>query len=105
MNKVLLSSKYMNWCTPQDFFDELNQEFDFKLDAAATEKSAKCNIYFTPENDALSQSWDKGGSVFCNPPYGRNLKKMGTESIRRKQERSKTYCFADTSKNRYKLFP
>lgn len=60
---------------PARFFDELNQEFDFKLDAAATEKSAKCNIYFTPENDALSQSWDKGGSVFCNPPYGRNLKK------------------------------
>lgn len=75
MNKVLLSSNYMNWCTPQDFFDELNQEFDFKLDAAATKKSAKCNIYFTPENDALSQSWDKGGSVFCNPPYGRNIKK------------------------------
>ncbi|RAQ21824.1 adenine methyltransferase, partial [Hydrogeniiclostridium mannosilyticum] len=27
MNKALLSSKNMCWCTPQDFFDKLNQEF------------------------------------------------------------------------------
>jgi hypothetical protein len=26
----------MDWCTPQDFFDRLNEEFGFVLDAAAT---------------------------------------------------------------------
>lgn len=31
MNKALLSSKNMNWCTPQDFFDEINNEFHFVL--------------------------------------------------------------------------
>lgn len=41
MNKSLLSSKNMCWCTPQKFFDELNAEFNFVLDAAATKKSAK----------------------------------------------------------------
>lgn len=25
--------------------------------------------------DALSQSWDRGGAVFCNPPYGREIGK------------------------------
>lgn len=75
MNKALLSSKNMNWCTPQDFFDKLNAEFHFVLDAAATAKSAKCRRYFTPETDALKQSWNYGGAVFCNPPYGRSLKK------------------------------
>ena len=35
MNKALLSSKNMCWCTPQDFFDKLNEEFSFTLDAAA----------------------------------------------------------------------
>lgn len=75
MNKALLSSKNMNWCTPQDFFDKLNAEFHFVLDAAATAKSAKCRRYFTPETDALKQSWNCGGAVFCNPPYGRSLKK------------------------------
>lgn len=75
MNRALLSSENMNWCTPQQFFDELNDEFHFVLDAAATDKSAKCPVYFTPENDALSQSWDVGGAVFCNPPYGRQIGK------------------------------
>ena len=75
MNKALLSSNKMDWCTPQDFFDELNQEFHFVLDAAATDKTAKCSEYFTPETDGLSQSWNIGGVVFCNPPYGREIGK------------------------------
>lgn len=73
MNSALLSSKKMDWCTPQDFFDRLNEEFGFVLDAAATDKTAKCPLYYTPETDGLSQSWDRGGAVFCNPPYGREL--------------------------------
>lgn len=75
MNSALLSSKKMDWCTPQDFFDRLNEEFGFVLDAAATDKTAKCPLYYTPETDGLSQSWDRGGAVFCNPPYGREIGK------------------------------
>lgn len=75
MNGALLSSKNMDWCTPQDFFDNLNSEFDFALDAAATDKTAKCALYYTPETDGLAQSWDCGGAVFCNPPYGREIGK------------------------------
>lgn len=75
MNNVLLSSKQMDWCTPQDFFDRLNEEFDFVLDAAATDKTAKCPLYYTPKTDGLSQNWDRGGAVFCNPPYGREIGK------------------------------
>lgn len=75
MNSALLSSKKMDWCTPQDFFDYLNEEFGFVLDAAATDKTAKCPLYYTPETDGLSQSWDRGGAVFCNPPYGREIGK------------------------------
>lgn len=72
MNDALLSSKNMNWCTPPDFFAELDQEFHFELDPAATDKSAKCARYFTPADDGLSQDWG-GCSVFCNPPYGRAI--------------------------------
>lgn len=54
MNTALLSSKNMCWCTPQDFFDELNAEFHFILDPAATDKTAKCSLYYTPETDGLS---------------------------------------------------
>lgn len=75
MNQALLSSKNMNWCTPQEFFDRLNLEFNFVLDAAATDESAKCQRYYTPETDGLAQSWKCDGAVFCNPPYGRQLGK------------------------------
>ena len=80
MNKALLSSKNMCWCTPQDFFDKLNEEFSFTLDAAATDKTAKCPLYFTPETDGLKSSWKVaggGGTGFCNPPYGREIGKWG----------------------------
>ena len=70
MNDALLSSKNMSWCTPPDFFAELDQEFHFDLDPAATDKSAKCAKYFTPADDGLSKDWG-GCRVFCNPPYGR----------------------------------
>ena len=72
---VLLSSKNMCWCTPQDFYDKLNAEFKFVLDAAASDKTAKCSLFYTPETDGLSQSWNCGGAVFCNPPYGREIGK------------------------------
>ena len=65
----------MSWCTPQNFFDRLNEEFHFVLDAAATDKTAKCKKYFTPADDGLAQSWNCGGAVFCNPPYGRQIGK------------------------------
>lgn len=64
MNEALLSSKNMNWCTPQDFFDKLNEEFSFTLDAAATDKSAKCEKYYTPETDGLKSPWNCGGVLY-----------------------------------------
>ena len=44
MNKALLSSAKMDYCTPQAFFNRLNEEFHFALDAAATINSAKCSL-------------------------------------------------------------
>ncbi len=70
----MFSSKSDNWSTPQDFFDELNKEFNFTLDPCATPANAKCKKYFTKEDDGLKQSW-KNERVFCNPPYGREIAK------------------------------
>ena len=86
MNSVLLSSQYMNWCTPRDFFEKLNVEFHFTLDAAATDATALCPDYFSPETDGLAHSWATSGAVWCNPPYGREIgkwvKKAHTEALR-----------------------
>lgn len=84
MNVALLSSKNMGWCTPADFFSELDQEFHFNLDPAATDKSAKCARYFTPADDGLKADWG-GCRVFCNPPYGRQI----TDWVRKGYEESK----------------
>ena len=76
MNQALLSSKICRGVhPPKNFFDRLNEEFHFVLDAAATDKTAKCKKYFTPADDGLVQSWNCGGAVFCNPPYGRQIGK------------------------------
>lgn len=71
MNRVLFSSKETVWSTPQDFFNKLNEEFDFTIDVCALPENAKCKRYFTPEDDALKQKWT--GTCFCNPPYGREI--------------------------------
>ena len=75
MNRDLMFSSANNrWCTPKDFFNKLDQEFDFTLDPCCTEKSALCKQYFTPNEDGLKQNWG-GYRVFVNPPYGRQIGK------------------------------
>lgn len=83
--------------TPQALFDKLDEEFHFDLDVCATAPhevpgivglgetaldppftenpsntvlhpgNAKCPIYFTKDDDALTQEWF--GTVWMNPPY------------------------------------
>ena len=67
---VHYSSKSNEWSTPQDFFDKLDEEFGFTLDPCSDGLNAKCERFFTAEDDGLAQSW-AGESVFMNPPYGR----------------------------------
>ena len=74
MNDVLFSHKTDLWETPQDFFDRLNDEFHFNLDVCALPDNAKCERYFTPDMDGLKQKWT--GTVWCNPPYGRQIAKL-----------------------------
>lgn len=71
---IMFSSETDLWSTPQDFFDELNAEFHFTLDPCATRENAKCARFFTVEDDGLKQDW-QGETVFCNPPYGREIGK------------------------------
>ncbi len=70
MNRdVLFSSDKNVWETPQALFDELDREFHFTMDAAASCGNHKCERYYTEETDGLAQDWG-GETVFCNPPYG-----------------------------------
>jgi phage N-6-adenine-methyltransferase len=73
VDKVLFSSKSNEWTTPNDFYEELNKEFNFTLDPCCTKENAKCSKYFTKEDDGLEQDWSKD-IVFMNPPYAREIK-------------------------------
>ena len=74
MNKeVMFSSRTDLWETPQDLFDKLDAEFHFDLDVCALPENAKCEKYYTPEQDGLAQEWT--GVCWCNPPYGRQIGK------------------------------
>lgn len=59
---MLFSRKSDEWATPPELFEELDREFDFNLDPCATPDNAKCEKYFTMEQDGLLQNW--GGAGF-----------------------------------------
>ena len=71
--EVMFSSQTDLWATPQDLFNELDNEFGFTVDVCALPENAKCKQYYTPEMDGLKQEWT--GVVWCNPPYGRQIGK------------------------------
>lgn len=69
--EALYSSATDEWETPQEIYGMLDKVFHFTLDACATAENAKCEKYYTREQDGLQQPWT--GNVWCNPPYGRDL--------------------------------
>jgi phage N-6-adenine-methyltransferase len=85
--KVHFSSETDDWATPQKTFDELNAEFGpFELDVCASEENAKCQDFFSIQDDGLSMGWSgptytPQGTVsgihtpacWMNPPYGRGI--------------------------------
>ena len=80
ISPVLFSSKSDMWETPQALFDELNREFHFTLDVCATPENAKCEQFYTKEQDGLKMPWE--GVCWCNPPYGKEIGKWVERAYR-----------------------
>ena len=72
-NDLMFSSDKDDWETPQALFDELDREFDFTLDAAATEQNKKCDDFLL---DGIAEDTRWQGRVWCNPPYGKLISKF-----------------------------
>ena len=70
---VHFSSETDEWATPKWLFTELNYKYSFTLDPCCTEENAKCDKYYTKEDNGLDQDWSNE-VVFMNPPYGRDIK-------------------------------
>jgi site-specific DNA-methyltransferase (adenine-specific) len=73
MNDVHFSSLSNEWQTPSFLFKALDKEFKFKLDAASTKDNALCSNFFTKEDNALEKDWHEYETIWCNPPYGRDI--------------------------------
>ena len=76
------SSADDTWTTPSVLWTELDDEFDFQLDAAALQTSTLVpGNWYGPDHpqrqrrDALARTWnaDTSGAVWLNPPYGRGV--------------------------------
>lgn len=72
VSKALLTSNTDQWATPEYLFNGYNQVYNFTLDACASDWNYKVNNYYTEEDNGLEQPWT--GVVWCNPPYGRQIK-------------------------------
>jgi phage N-6-adenine-methyltransferase len=78
MNNALMFSKASDeWSTPQDFWNLLDAEFYFALDAAASAENAKVGGFFSIDDDALVKDWFaechgyRTVAVWLNPPYSK----------------------------------
>jgi phage N-6-adenine-methyltransferase len=75
MNTTLhFSSSKDDWATPWSFFDRMSSLYGpFDIDVCASSENAKCQQYYTVEDDGLSMVW--AGRCWMNPPYGRSIGK------------------------------
>lgn len=72
-----------NWKTPEYFYNELNNEFNFDFDPCPYNEDL-----ITDDNNGLLIDWGK--SNFVNPPYSRNLKEAFVKKAILMQKLGKT---------------
>jgi len=78
------------WETPQLLFNNLHSEFNFTLDVCALKYNAKCEVFFTPELDGLSQEWQ--GVCWCNPPFDKTMGSWIEKSYLSAQQGATVVC-------------
>ena len=88
-----------SWGSDPVVYNAMDLEFNFSLDAAASDKNHKCDWYLTKEDDALSMDWVisiqdhasvKNTAVWINPPYGRGMIKKFMRKCIEEKERGVT---------------
>lgn len=81
------------WETPAHIFTALDREFDFTLDAAASQENAKCARYFSKIENGLAQDWGEH-RVWLNPPYGdKNLRQWVKKAYEASLAGALVVCF------------
>lgn len=88
---VHFSSKTELWATPMDFFQEWSDFIGgFDLDVCANQENAKCQKFFSKEDDGLSQEWN--GKCWMNPPYGKEIGRWMKKAYESSQQGATVVC-------------
>lgn len=113
---IRLSSASNDWETPRWVFDLYDKVWNFRIDVAASDDNNQCPLYFTKEDDALTNSWcdmlnergiednnpEHGETLtaWCNPPYGRKVGRWVEKCVLESKHRNVgmlIYARTDTS--------
>ena len=86
-----------NWATPEDFYTELNKEFNFDFDPCPLNKDQ-----ITDDKNGLLIEW--GNSNFINPPYSRKLKEAFVQKAIEESSKGKTCVLLIPVSTSTKLF-
>ena len=62
-----MSSNSQEYETPDNLFNPLHEEFDFKMDLAASDKNFKVELFYDKLSDGLSYDWTE--TSWLNPPF------------------------------------
>lgn len=80
-----VSSVKMDWRTPEWLLDIARIASDdgqIALDPCTTaDNPTNAKRFYTPAEDGLAQDWTTDGVLWCNPPYGRELKHWAAKWI------------------------
>lgn len=57
------------WATPPALFNFLDGLYRFDVDVCASKQNAKCQEFFSKDNDGLNQTWEAGRTHWMNAPY------------------------------------
>jgi site-specific DNA-methyltransferase (adenine-specific) len=69
------SKSMMYLRTPVDIWENLSKEFNFTLDACASDENHLLEKYYTKNNSCLNHSWS-GETVYCHPMFDMQIGKF-----------------------------
>ncbi len=102
MNRTLMfASGNDNLPTPWPFFRQLDREFHFVIDVAATRENRKVRTYFGPDHrvsnrrDCLVLDWPTDGPCFMNPIYSEPERACRPHCKKKRCRKRKYHIFAD----------
>lgn len=88
----LYTSRTEEWATPQEFFDELNREFNFTLDPCSTDENHKCEQFYTIFQNGLLQDWGGRMSLLILLMVERSRNGLRNVTKKVKSQTLKLFC-------------